>query len=92
MIDNLRRQLFAEQGPYYTDFLPTDEGGVWLEQYSRPWTLTRRYLVFDSTGTLMARVELPPRIRPFQILGDRMIARWRNEDDVDHIRIYRIEK
>ncbi len=25
-------------------------------------------------------------------LGDRMVARWRNEDDVDHIRIYRIEK
>ncbi len=89
---NLRKQLFSEKGPYHTDFLPTDDGGVWLEQYSRPWTLIRRYLVFDSTGTLTARVELPPRIRPFQILGDRMVARWRNEDDVDYIRIYRIEK
>lgn len=90
MFEGYRNRDHADRAPAFTDLLATDEGGVWVEQFHRPWTLVRRYLVFDQTGALQARVELPPNVRPYQVADDRLIARWRDEDDVDHVRVYRI--
>lgn len=92
MMANLRNTVFATQGPHYTGFLPSDDGGVWLERFPRPWRLARRYLAVDSTGAIIARVDLPPKVRPWQIAGDRIVARWRDADDVDHVRVYRLQR
>lgn len=90
MFETFRTRRYAERMPLYTAILPTDNGEVWLEQFARPWRLARTYLVFDSTGAMIARVELPPDVRPFQVAGDRVIARWRDEDEIEYVRVYRI--
>ncbi len=92
MFASMRSKRFAARMPFFTDLVIADDGAVWLEQYQRPWTFVRRYLVADSTGALIATVTLPPRVRPYQVTGDRIIARWRDGDDVDHVRVYRVVK
>jgi hypothetical protein len=37
-------------------------------------------------------VETPPRFRIFQIGSDFMLGRWRDELDVDHVRMYELLK
>lgn len=90
MFENIRTRTFANQAPFFTALLVADDGALWIEQFPRPWRLVRRYLVVDSTGTMVARSDLPPKFRPYHIGPDFVLGRWRDDDDVDHIRLYRL--
>ena len=48
--------------------------------------------VFDSSGVWVTDVVLPARFEVFDI-GDGYVAGvWRDEDDVEHVRVYRLTK
>jgi len=49
-------------------------------------------VVFDSTGHAIAKVQCPARMRPYVVGPDVIIGMWRDEDDVQHVRVYRIRK
>jgi hypothetical protein len=92
MFANMRTKQFAVVAPYFTALLVGGEGELWVEQFARPWRLVRRYLVVDSTGVLAARVAMPAGFRPYQVGTDFVLGRWRDEDDVDHIRLHRLDR
>ena len=88
----LREQRVAAQFPFIDDLLGTEEGGVWAEAYRWRRDEPRRYVIFDREGRLTARAEMPARARPLAIRGDRILALWRDADDIEHVRIYPVRR
>lgn len=79
--------------PFILSLLSDREGNLWAQEPSRPGSeVAQQYLVVDSAGRIVTRVTLPVRFRPLSLEADAVIGVWRDADDVEHIRIYRILK
>lgn len=68
------------------------DGSVWAED---PWILEddpRQFFVYDSTGTALARVVLPPRIEVLRVSMREILGVWKDADDVPHLRRWRIAR
>jgi hypothetical protein len=66
------------------------DGSLWAED---PWILEddpRQFLVYDSTGTALARVVLPTRIHLLRVGTREVLGRWKDADDVPHLRHWRV--
>lgn len=88
----LREQRVAAQFPFIDDVLGTEDGGMWAESYRWRRDEPRRYFIFDGEGRLTARAEMPARTRPLMIRNDRILALWRDADDIEHVRIYPVRR
>ena len=66
------------------------DGSLWAED---PWILEddpRQFLVYDSTGTALARVVLPTRIHLLRVGTREVLGVWKDTDDVPHLRRWRV--
>jgi hypothetical protein len=66
------------------------DGSLWAED---PWILEddpRQFLVYDSTGTALARVVLPTRIHLLRVGTREVLGVWKDADDVPHLRRWRV--
>jgi hypothetical protein len=55
-----------------------------LDQGSDEWD------VFDSEGRYLGIVTMPDRFSPFSLVGDRLYGVWRDEFEVQYVRVFRI--
>lgn len=83
---------FAEVFPYYEQFLVGTDGSLWVELARRAEDEGRRYLVYDTAGKAIATVKSVDRVRPFDVGPDLVIGLWRDPDDVQHVRVYRVKR
>ncbi len=67
-------------------WLRNDVGPVLRDSIPRTWT------VLDSTGRWLGEVTVPPRVEVQQITKDRILGVWRDDDDVEHLRLYRLRR
>jgi hypothetical protein len=88
----LRERRVATHFPFIDDLIVADDGSIWVEAFRWQRDEPRRYLIFDAAGQLRARAEAPLRSRPTAIRGDRVLALWRDADDIEHVRIYPIRR
>ncbi len=88
----LREQRVSTHFPFIDDLLVAEDGALWVEVFRWRRGDPRRYFVFDEAGRLTARAAMPPRSRPMAIRGDRILALWRDADDIEHVRIYRVRR
>lgn len=84
----LRDRRVAAHFPYIDELLPTEDGGFWVEEFRWRRGVPRRYLVFDAEGRLIARAGMPAGARPAAVRGARILALWRDADDIEHVRVY----
>jgi hypothetical protein len=78
--------------PAYTEIHLDDLLNVWVLEYERPGSDEVRWTVFDSTGTMLGEVEGRTGVTPYHIGPSHMVGLWRDELDVEHVRVYEIEK
>jgi len=67
------------------DDVVAEEGDVWAERYA--------YGAFDVYGpdrVFLGRVEVPVMLT--QVTGSKLVGVWRDELDVEHVRIYRFHR
>ena len=83
---------FAEVFPFYERLLVGKEGSLWVELARRAEDEGRRYVVYDSTGRAVATVQSVERVRPYEVGPDRIIGLWRDPDEVNHVRVYRVRR
>lgn len=83
---------YATEFPPYATFYVSDAGELWVEGSRRPLDEVRRYLVFDPEGMLVGRLALPPRTRPLWIGRDHLVGRSLDEDDVERVVVYRVQR
>ena len=48
--------------------------------------------MFDSEGLYLGVVETPPRFRIYEIGSDYLLGGWKDDLDVDHVRMYELVK
>ena len=65
---------------------------VWVKEYNRPGDNTPRWSVFDSRGVWLGTLTFPVRFEPLDIGSDYVLGLWRDEDDVEHVRMYQLVK
>jgi hypothetical protein len=87
--DNFPRH---ERMPAYDDFTVDPDGNLWVMRArvlrSDPATAD----IFDSSGRLLGAVALPANFTPFEIGSDYLLGIWRDEMDLQHVRMYSIRK
>jgi hypothetical protein len=86
----VRNDAFSERFPFYESFLVADDGRLWVQRFQRPTEDARHFVVFDSSGALVATARLPDRVRPMHIGIGLVVGRWRDPDDVELVRVYPI--
>lgn len=86
--EHLRTVRLPAQAPAFTGLMIGADGDLWVETDPRPWLPVRRYLVFDASGRLMARVSFPRALEPFHVGRDFVLGRWRESGGPDEVRVY----
>lgn len=85
---------FPETMPPYSSLSADTHGNLWIREMQRPGATPEisRWSVFTPDGAQVASVRGPARFKAFQIGPDWVMGTQTDEDDVEHVRIYRIEK
>jgi hypothetical protein len=78
--------------PFYSRALGDDAGNLWLREYDVPEGPEPGWMIFDPEGRLLGTVTLPADFTPSHIGEDFVLGVWRDELDVERVRMYGLEK
>ena len=78
--------------PVYQDLLVDGTGRIWVERYRAPGETTPEWDVFDVDGIWLGKVETPHRFRVMEIGDDYLAGVFRDELDVEYVRVYELLK
>lgn len=98
--DNERRRTerflaetpWADSMPAFRALKLDAEGNLWVEEYRAPWETERRWQIFDTDGRWLGRLVTPPGFVVMDIGRDYLLGLWRDENDVEYVRMYPLEK
>ena len=98
---------FEDTYPAFTQMRSGPENGLWVQQVGIPSDMTEEerenwnpmldqgsdvWDVFDAEGRLLGIVTMPDRFTPFSLKGDRMYGVWRDDLEVQYVRVYRVTR
>ena len=84
---------FPERFPQVDDLHVDDENHVWLRRFRPPPAdVDQVFHVFGPAGNLAGTVHLPASLEFRLATRDRLIGVWRDELDVQSLRIYGLER
>jgi hypothetical protein len=63
---------------------------VWVEAYRTPWELNPRWDVFTPEGVWLGSVNTPNRFTIHQIANDFVLGVWRDDSDIEYIRMFNL--
>jgi hypothetical protein len=78
--------------PAYGRLLVDSEGALWVGDYAPYPEDPVLWRVFDAGGRLVTALHVPERFRVFDIGADWILGVWRDDFDVERIRLYRLRK
>lgn len=82
---------FPATHPAFSGLIVASDGEVWAREYGDS-TKAQHWHVFAPTGVRTATIEIPAGVEPLEIGRDYVLARVRNEDDVESVRVYRYQR
>jgi hypothetical protein len=80
--------LFPKWMPAYAAFRVDGAQRLWVQEYPAPGDRQARWNVFDRSGALIATAVTPIDVEVVSIDTAHLIAIWRDEFDVEYLRIY----
>lgn len=100
---NLEESAFAEHRPAFTRIVLDRTDHLWVQEYSMRDYLPQgrfqptvdepsRWSVFDAAGRWLGQVTLAAGFRPMEIGDDYVLGLARDEDEVEYVRVYGLEK
>lgn len=96
--DRLERQYrklpVPDSTPVFEDLLFDAGGRLWVREYVAPGQKREHvpWTVFGRQGRRLGQVELPRDLEPFEIGSDYVLGLWKDELDVERVRLYRLSK
>jgi hypothetical protein len=91
-VSRVKNAAYPATMPLIAGLLRDSEGNLWVQQWPRPGERANRFTVLDSAGVAVGTVTMPERFRATAI-GDGAVAGvWRDADDVEHVRVYRLQR
>jgi len=96
---------FADYFPAFLQMMPGPEGSLWVQRVQEPTGMTAEerenwnplldlgasaWDVLDSEGRYLGVVDMPHRFQPVTFEGDLIYGIWRDEFDVQYVRVLKI--
>ncbi len=81
-----------ETMPAYGDLKVDDAGNMWVREFDADLDHGRLWTVFDTEGRMLGSVAMPAGLRPGHIGDDFIVGTWRDELDVEHVRLHELLK
>ncbi len=96
---------FAEHFPAFLQFIPGPEGTLWVQRVQEPSGMTPEELeawnplldlgaagwdIFDREGRYLGAIDMPHRFSPVVFEGDRLYGIWRDEFDVQYVKVLQV--
>jgi hypothetical protein len=85
----------AERKPAYFGLRTDRAGNLWVRDLDLAWMRvpeTVRWTVLDPEGRLIARADMPGSVLPLEIGEDYVLARWRDDADVQYVALFDLVK
>jgi hypothetical protein len=91
--DAMLRSISApETMPAYAEIRADAEGSLWVRETADGTDGPAAWSVFTAEGRLLGTVALPERFRVTEIGTDYVLGTWRDDLDVQYVRLYRLVK
>ena len=78
--------------PSYAGLQVDPGGNLWVRQYSSEADPVFVWTVFDPSGRMLGDVQFPPGLVVFEVGRDYVLGRWRDETDIEFVRLYPLIK
>lgn len=78
--------------PPLVELIADDLGRLWVRQYRQDLLQEATWQVFTPDGAYVDEVTTPPRFIPRVIEGGRIVGVWRDELDVESVRVYPVRE
>jgi hypothetical protein len=78
--------------PAYARLMVDRSDNLWIEQFPIPGKETRDWIVYGSSGQQVAVIALPRDFRVLEAGPDYVLGVWRDEFDVEYVRVYSLLK
>lgn len=92
MVNRINSASYPPSLPYIAAILRDDAGNLWVQEQDQPGDQTPRFAVLDPAGALLGYVDMPARFRPTHITTDRVVGIWQDDDDVEYVRVYGLDR
>ena len=81
---------YPEHFPHYDALLMDEGGNLWVRDYRSDRGMPTRFTVFGGNGHLKGTAEFPAEFSPTEIRHGEALGIWRDELDIEHVRLYRL--
>jgi hypothetical protein len=81
-----------ERMPAYDDFMVDADGNLWVMRARVLSSDPASADVFDPSGRLLGSVTLPANVKLFEIGTEYVLGVWKDDMDLQHVRMYSIRK
>jgi hypothetical protein len=81
-----------ETFPAFHSLMADHSGNLWVRDYLVPDDVRTVWTVFDTEGTALGRVQTPTGLQIFEIGEDYVLGVWKDELEVEWLRLHAIEK
>lgn len=85
--------VFPETRAAFSDLRVDETGCIWLRtgRHFPPLAPSREWTVFSADGRLLGRVSLPESFEVLEFGIDNLLGVWKDEMDVEFVRLYALE-
>jgi hypothetical protein len=84
----IRNAKYSERFPSFQAFTLDRAGNLWVQEFTTPGE-PLHFRVYSPGGELIIRTALPHDVRPLDIGKDYVLGAYKDDDGLEHIRLYR---
>ena len=103
----MQGMTFEDVYPAFTQMRSGPGNGLWVQRIGIPSQMTEEqrenfnpmldqgspeWDVFDAEGRLEGMITMPERFTPFSLKGDLLYGVWRDEFEVQYVKVYRVTR
>jgi hypothetical protein len=89
---NAKYTALPKTTPYYSGIAVAPNGDLWVTSFAPYDRVAAQVAVLSPEGTIRARLRLPARFRVIQVDADLVTGVYRDEDDVEYVQVYMIQR
>ena len=88
----LREVPFPDALPTFDGLLVDRTGHLWVERYQPFWDDSRTWSILSPDGLWLGDLDTPPALRITEIGADYVLGVWKDEMDVEFVRMYALDR
>lgn len=89
--ESLERVPFASHHPLFSSIIATEQGGIWVEEYSaESASAASVWTVYGPDGRPAGSAHLPPGADILYVTGDSLVLRREDELSVEYVEVHRL--